>query len=48
MFDPTDLDPFGGADSTYVLVPVDDQPGEFYALFSDGSYGQWTPREASA
>lgn len=30
-------------EDTWVLVPVLDEPGQFWCLFPDGSYAAWVP-----
>lgn len=37
-----------GEETTYLLLPVVDEPGEFVAVFSDGSYTRWIPSGARA
>ncbi|UIW13452.1 hypothetical protein SEA_AMYEV_36 [Arthrobacter phage Amyev] len=35
--------PADDLEETFVLLPIVDEPGEFMAVFSDGSYTRWIP-----
>ncbi|QOP65095.1 hypothetical protein PQE12_gp35 [Arthrobacter phage Adumb2043] len=45
---PLFLEPPRPADDveTFVLLPIVGEPGEFMAVFSDGSYTRWIPSRA--
>ncbi len=34
-----------GDERWFVLVPVENQPGRYVAVFADGSWTYWIPRE---